>query len=56
MSRALINDSETNNQFSRMLKEFNLSPENVAVRWVDVVIVSVTDRGACCLKNTEGKK
>lgn len=44
MSRALINDCEANNQFRRMLKELSLSPENVSIRWVDVVIVSITDR------------
>lgn len=55
MSRALINDSEANNQFTRMLKELNLSPENVPIWWVDVVIVGVTDSRACCLKKIEEK-
>lgn len=55
MSRALINDSETSNQLRRMLKELNLSPKNVSIGWVDMVIVSVTDKQACCLKKkTEG--
>lgn len=53
MSHALINDSEANNQFRRMLKELNLSPENVSIWWVDMVIVSITDRQACCLKKIE---
>lgn len=43
MSHALINDCEANNQLTRMLKELNLSPENVLIWWVDVVIVSITD-------------
>lgn len=50
MSHALINDSETNNLFSRMLKELNLSPENAAIWWVDVVIVSIADSAVCWLK------
>lgn len=47
MSRALINDSEANNQFTHMLKELNLSPENVPNWWVDVVIVRI-DSKPCC--------
>lgn len=55
MFRALINDSEANNQFTRMLKELNLSPENVPIWWVDMVIVSITDGWACCLKKIQEK-
>lgn len=50
MSHALINDCEANNQLTRMLKELNLSPENVLIWWVDVVIVSITDSLACFKK------
>lgn len=50
MSCSLMNDSEANNQFARMLKELNLSPEIVPIWWVDMVIVSITDSWACCVK------
>lgn len=53
MSCAFINDSEANNQFTRMLKELNLSLENVPIWWVDVVIVRITDSQACCFKKIE---
>lgn len=55
MSCALINDCEANNQFTRMLKELNLPPENVPIWWVDVVIVSITDSEACRFKKIEEK-
>lgn len=55
MSCSLMNDSEANNQFARMLKELNLSPENVPIWWEDMVIVSITDSWACCVKKIEEK-
>lgn len=55
MSCSLMNDSEANNQLVRMLKELSLSPENVPIWWVDVVIVSITDSLACCVKKREEK-
>lgn len=48
---ALISDSEANNQFTRMLKELNLSTLDVAVWWADAVIVNITDSPACSLKD-----
>lgn len=50
MSSSLMNDSEANNQFARMLKELNLYSENVPIWWADMIIVSITDSWACCIK------
>lgn len=56
MSCSLMNDSEANNQFARMLKELNQPPEIVAIWWVDMVIVSITDSWACCVKKEKQGK
>ena len=53
---SLNNDSKASYQFTGMLKELNLSPENVPIWYVDLVIFSISDSWVRCLKKKKKDK